>query len=219
MTLDEFKKNYYLFDPAPFGRIFTFIDFGNVRPWAKDFWPVENKNKICVEISIDKLAGLCGLVNPARMFFYYGHFRQNEAYPIGDNINTKYRSSIFRIDKARKAGFTVRTKEVKMIPNYDETGTYLGKIPKCNFDVEITMDAILKMDKYDSIMLFSGDSDFGKLLSHLKSKGKKIIVVSQRDRMSFELEQVNDHFIPAETLKNLLSYENKNNTPPLRAEE
>lgn len=219
MTLEEFQKNYYLFNPEPYGRIFTLVDFGNVRPWAKDFWPEENKYKICVEIDIQKLALLCNLIKPARKFFYYGHFRLDVGYPIGDQRNAKYRSSIFRIDKASKAGFTVRTKELKMIPNYDEDGNFLGKIAKCNFDVEIAMDAILKIQKYDTIMLFSGDSDFGGLLEYLKSKGKKIIIVSTRDRMSKELEQVKDHFVATETLKNLLRYDNKNNTPPLRAEE
>jgi len=219
MKIEEFKRDYYLFNPEPYGRIFTLVDFGNVRPWAKDFWPEENKYKLCVEIDIIKLGSLCDLVAPERKFFYYGHFHLNEEFPIEDDRNSKYRSSIFRIDKARKAGFTVRTKDLKMIPNYDEVGNFMGKTAKCNFDVEMTMDAITKIHRYDTLMLFSGDSDFGELLKYLKSKDKKVIIVSTRDRMSKELEEVKDHFIPAEPLKELLKYDNKNSTPPLRAEE
>lgn len=96
-----------------------------------------------------------------------------------------------------------------MIPHYDEEGKFIGKIPKCNFDVEMTMDMLTKVHKYDTAMIFSGDSDFGNLLEYLKVKGKKIIIVSTRNRMSTELQAVADKFIPAETLKNMLKYENK----------
>lgn len=218
MDLEVFKRDYYLFDPKDFGRIFIFVDFGNVRPWAKNFWPEENKYKISVEIDIEKLASVCNLVNPVSKFFYYGYFKSEENLSQNQETRNRHNGSIFRIDKARKSGFTARTKEIKMIPHYDEQGTYMGKIPKCNFDVEITMDMIIKLDKYDTVVLFSGDSDFGTLLEYLKSKGKKIVVVSTRDRMSSELESVADKFIPAETMKNLLDYHNKKDTPPVKAE-
>src|SRR3989344_2090037 len=106
MNLDEMKTSYFLFDPKLFGRIFAFVDFGNVR----------------------------------------------------------HDNSVFRIDKARKNGFKVITKETKMIPQYDENGKFVGKFPKCNFDVEITMDILMSLENYDTVMLFSADSDFGGLL-------------------------------------------------------
>lgn len=218
MDLKEFGGKYYFFDPKEFGRIFVFIDFGNVRPWAKEFWPEENKFRICVEIDIKKLSDMCNWIKPQEKFFYYGYFPGNKNLSPKDPVNIKHSKSIFRIDKARKSGFQTRQKEIKMIPHYNEEGKYLGKIPKCNFDVEITMDAIRKMEAYETIVLFSGDSDFGRLLDYLKSKGKKIIIVSTRSRMSTELQEVADKFIPAETLKELLRYDNNNNTPPLRAE-
>jgi len=105
-----------------------------------------------------------------------------------------------------------------MIPQYDENGKFVGKFPKCNFDVEITMDILMSLENYDTVMLFSGDSDFGGLLKYVKSLGKKIIIVCTRNRMSTELEEVANKFIPAETLAVFLKYERKNNTPPLRAE-
>ena len=75
-----------------------------------------------------------------------------------------------------------------------------------------------KIEKYDTVMIFSGDSDFGGLLGYLKSKGKKVIVVCTRNRMSSELEKVASRFVGGESLKDFLSYIPKNNTPPLRAE-
>jgi uncharacterized LabA/DUF88 family protein len=206
VDLHEFKTSHYLFDPKDFGRIFAYVDFGNVRPWAKDLWPEENKFKISVEVDIAKLAEICDWVSPHMKFFYYGHFGKDQGLE-------KYNKSVWRIDKAEKAGFRVKTKPVKMIPHYDEDGSFAGKFPKCNFDVEMTMAMLQKIDKYDTVMLFSGDSDFGGLLSYLKSKGKKIIIVCTRNRMSRELETVADKFIPAESLSSFLKYTPKIHPP------
>ncbi len=218
MNLDELKTSRYLFDPKDFGRIFVFVDFGNVRPWAKDLWAEENKYRLSIEIDIEKLANVCNWVSPTKKFFYYGHFKKPDDSVRDSDLEEKHRKSIFRIDKAEKSGFQVKTKEIKMIPYYDDVGKYVGKFPKCNFDVEITMTILQKMEKYDTAMIFSGDSDFGGLLGYIKNKGKKVIVVCTRNRMSKELEGVADTFVPAETLKDFLAYVPKNNTPPLRAE-
>lgn len=217
MDFSEFKAKYYFFEPNSFGNIFAFVDFGNVRHWAKDFWPEENKYRLCKEIDIEKLAEICEWVNPEKKFFYYGYFPENPEVADNHPMNLKYKSSIFRINKARKSGFLTKQKEVKMIPTYDDAGKFISKIPKCNFDVEITMDIITKLNKYDAVMLFSGDSDFGGLLSYIKEKGKKVIIICTRNRMSKELQKVADKFIPAETLKEFLAYDNKN-TPPFQAE-
>lgn len=212
MEIEKFKASYYFFEANLFGRIFVFIDFGNVRPWAKELWPEENKFRFCTEIDIAKLANVCDWVEPAKKLFYYGHYAARPALPQNNQWNAKSGSSVFRIDRAKKAGFLVKTKEIKMIAHYDEDGHFMGKTPKCNFDVEMAMDMLLKINKYDTVMLFSGDSDFSGLLSHLKNKGKKIVIVCTRPRMSTELSAVADKIIPAETLKEFLRYEK--NTPP-----
>ncbi len=210
MDLQDLKHEHfqkcYLFKAEDYGRIFTFIDFGNVRPWAKDFWPEENKFKISIEVDITKLAEVCNTVSPVKKFFYYGHFSEDQG-------KDKHNKSVWRIDKAGRAGFQVKTKPIKMIPHYDEDGTFVGKFPKCNFDVEMTMTMLQKIDKYDTVMLFSGDSDFGGLLGYLKSKGKKVIIVCTRNRMSKELQSVADKFIPAENLAQFLQYNLKTNQP------
>src|SRR3990167_7845353 len=58
----------------------------------------------------------------------------------------------------------------------DGQGRYI-EIPKSNFDVEISVDAIRTIKQYDTFCLFSGDSDFTYLSQFLKRKGKKIIVI------------------------------------------
>ncbi len=219
MDFNGLGASYYLFDPTNFGRIYIFVDFGNVRPWAKDLWQEENKFTLTNEIDIKKLADVCEWVSPERKFFYYGYYAEQPKLDKDHPLNIKYRNSIFRIDKATKSGFTTVQKEIKMVPHYDEAGKFIGKFPKCNFDVELTMDMLLKIEKYDTAVLFSGDSDFDKILGYLKNKGKKIIVACTRNRMSTELEEVSDKIIPVESLKSLLLFERKNNTPSLLARE
>lgn len=51
-------------------------------------------------------------------------------------------------------------------------------------------------------------ADFGRVLSYLKSKGKKVVVLCTRNRMSRELQIVADVFVPAETLSSFLKLEN-----------
>lgn len=218
MNLNEIKRDYYLFNPREYGRIFVFVDFGNVRHWAKSFWPEENKEHLKRELDIEKIAIISEWVTPVKKFFYYGHWAENKKFPPEHPENDKFRQSIYRIDKATKAGFTTRTKEIKTIDKFDENGRFLNKFPKCNFDVEITMDMILKIEKYDSIFLWSGDSDFDGLLKYLKSKGKKTIAICARDFASEELRVSCDLFLPADPLKEQLEYTHKTSTPDLRRE-
>lgn len=48
---------------------------------------------------------------------------------------------------------------------------------KCDFDVEITQDALNMIDNYDTLLLFSGDGDYFALTEDLIKKGKKVILV------------------------------------------
>ena len=205
-TSEEFKAGYYLFNPKQYGRIFVFVDFSNVRQWAKSFWPEDNKNFIKKEIDIKKLSEVIEWIKPEKKFFYYGYYQEYLDLSTNHRLNIKYRSSIYRIDKARKSGFKTRQKIVKMIKRFDDEGRYLGEQPKCNFDVEITKDIILKMDKYDTIFLWTGDSDFSVLFSYLRDKEKKIITICTRNFISSELRDGSDLYIPADPLKNFLEY-------------
>jgi len=220
MDLVEFNRNYYLFNPKEYGRIFVFVDFSNVRHWAQSFWPADNKEYFKREIDIEKIAEICNWINPIKKYFYYGHYKEYLELPSFHELNIKYRQSIYRIDKARKAGFTPRTKDIKEIDNFSFDGKFLGKINKCNFDIEIAMDIILKINKYDTIFLWSGDSDFDILFKYLESKKKKIITICARAFASDEIRESSSLFIPADPLKNCLEYTPPNkNTPPIKSGE
>jgi uncharacterized LabA/DUF88 family protein len=204
VDLQTLRRDTFLFNPKDYGTIFAFVDFSNVRYWAKSFWPEDNRERLTREIDIEKVAHMVDMVGTTEKLFYYGHYKAMPHIPPEHPSNVPYRNSIFRIDKARKAGFKVRTKDIKTIDTYDDTGKRQGQIHKCNFDVEITMDMIKQLPKYDTVFLWSGDSDFGPLLAYLKSKGKKVVTVCARDFASSELQRVSDRFIPADSLRDQL---------------
>jgi len=86
--------------------------------------------------------------------------------------------------KALKAlGITVRTKPIGRV--YDASSGQMKH--KCNFDVELTIDALDTVEKYKVFLLASGDGDFAKLVRHLKGKYKKTVVISHKQRTSHQL--------------------------------
>ena len=91
------------------------------------------------------------------------------------------KKAYFRALKA--LGFTVRSKPIGRV--YDSSA---GKMKhKCNFDVELTIDALDTLREYEVFLLASGDGDFAKLVRYLKGKYKKTVVISHRQRTSQQL--------------------------------
>lgn len=83
-------------------------------------------------------------------------------------------------------GFTVRKKELKRISIITKDGESI--IEKGNMDVEMTIDTIHNMDRYNIAILFSGDADFLALINYLKNSGKKVYIFSSKDNISHELK-------------------------------
>ena len=82
-------------------------------------------------------------------------------------------------------GFVVRKKELKRISIITKQGEAVQE--KGNMDVEITIDAIHHMKKYDTAVFFSGDSDFLALLTYFRNGKKKVYVFSSKNNISEEL--------------------------------
>ncbi|MEJ0054028.1 MAG: NYN domain-containing protein [bacterium] len=220
MQLSELQGNLYrdtyLFDPVSYGRIFAFVDFANVRHWAKSFWPIENRLFLQKEIDISKVGKVIDTVKPSRKFFYYGYHREHPELSAQHELNKKHRKSWYRIAKAQDCGFSTRQKEIKEINDFDEDGKFVGVRRKCNFDIEMAMDMLRHVEQYDTVFLRSGDSDFHKLLLYLKEKKKKqVITVCARDFVSKEVDECSDLFIPADPFKDILEYV-KDTSPGLR---
>lgn len=96
-------------------------------------------------------------------------------------------------------GFTVRKKELKRIFITTEDGE--GIEEKGNMDVEITIDAVHNIKKYDVAVLFSGDSDFLALVTYLRRAGKKVYIFSSKNNISEELRTGGDGYFDVLKIK------------------
>ncbi|MFH1048137.1 MAG: NYN domain-containing protein [Patescibacteria group bacterium] len=166
----DFLKN----DGIKQNTVFVFIDASNV--WnavksAKKFIEYKNlknyfkKNLNAVKVEI----------------FYY------DAYPKDGtrdyDLSGKHR---FFTYLKKGLGFTVRKKELKRISIINGNGESI--LEKGNMDVEMTIDVIHNIDKYDIAVLFSGDADFLALVSYIKNRDKKVYIYSSKDNISRELK-------------------------------
>lgn len=102
-------------------------------------------------------------------------------------------------------GYKVVTKHINSI--YDNFSGQM--INKCNFDVELTINAIENIDNYEIFILASGDGDFIKLLKFLKGKFKKTIIISDKDRINTDLGKTANQTIFLEDIKDKIAYYKK----------
>lgn len=96
-------------------------------------------------------------------------------------------------------GFEVRKKELKRISVIDEHGESIEE--KGNMDVEITIDAMYHQNKYQTVILFTGDSDFLALVTHLRSVNKKVYIFSSKNNVSQELRTGGDGYFDVLEIK------------------
>lgn len=207
MDLEEFKLTTLRIDKEKFGRIFSFVDFGNVNYWYEEDIRGydrrvldENKKNI---VDIEKLSLFVNLFSARKMFYYGVDLRKKSTWHINS--------------LAKNNNFDVIAKPIQWVKNYlnielsgdeikknkriqkDECGFYL-EIPKCNFDVELTIDVLRLMTYFDTLALFSGDSDFAALLRYLKVHGKKVILFYS-GRISHRIKDRADLLINAQEIK------------------
>lgn len=143
------------------GKVYVFIDAANIFYAQKTL-----KWRISYKKLIDYFKRECDI---GHCFIYTGKM-------TGDINQQRF------LDMLDINGFVVRTKEIKKI--YTNKG--LEK-KKCNFDVEMTLDIIATIPKFDTAVLISGDSDFAPVIDKLKLEGKRVIVISTRGHISKEL--------------------------------
>ncbi len=205
MDLKDFKLQTLGIDKERFGRIFSFVDYGNVNYWydkdrrGNDGIELIKNQKLIIDI--EKLASFATLFSEQKRFYYGWNNRKKSNWHIAI--------------KAEKFGFIKITKPIQFIKHYltevelnnnstfalkeNLSGKYI-EIPKSNFDVEVSVDALRLMDKFDTFCIFSGDSDFTYLVQYLKRKGKKIIVIAS-GQVFHTLKDLADLYINAQTVK------------------
>jgi len=89
-------------------------------------------------------------------------------------------------------GFIVRKKELKQIKIMTSAGESIEE--KGNMDVEMTIDAVNLVNKYNIAVLFTGDSDFLALVSYIKNRHKKVYIYSSQNNISSELRTGGDGY-------------------------
>jgi len=100
--------------------------------------------------------------------------------------------------------FKLITKPLKKIREHfiDEDGHIAENIKlKGNFDVEITRDILLDNDMYENLILLSGDSDFAVLKKNWVEKGHKLLLITSRKTMAWELKMVAEKVLFLEDVK------------------
>lgn len=209
MDLTELKKQYVIaeelgIDPS-YGRILTIIDFGNVDYWfEEDTQDADNKaipEDEKLSIDLEKLHQFTLLLSDHARF-YYGHDPQNDSLRfIGAAKHFFGKNRVFT-KPIQKVRHHLRAEEIPVNTRttfVDAEGIYI-QLPKCNFDVEITVDAIRLKENYDTLALFSGDADFVSLARFLRKNDKKVILF-KAGHITSDLRNATDKVINAQNIK------------------
>lgn len=213
MDLYELKKKRIrdgLGIVAEFGRIISFVDFGNVNYWfaddrqSPDGATLSGDQRLVIDIA--KLKEFADLFSED-VRFYYGHDPVNQKslrfIQALRGIYGKHRVFTKPMQKIRHhlngAESAANTRET----HRDREGVYIY-VPKCNFDVEIAVDAIKLADRYDAFCLFSSDADFVHLARYLKSRGKKVILI-KGGHVVWQLKAVTDLAVSAQAIKQYIA--------------
>ncbi len=142
--------------------IYVFIDASNLWQAQKAKGKFFDYEKLPAYLK----SKFCG--DNIRVFYY-------TAYPADGtrsySIDNKHKFFTFL---KKGLGFAVIKKELKRIHIATENGDAIKE--KGNMDVEIAIDALHHIDKYDIAVLFSGDADFLALVSYIKNRGKEIYI-------------------------------------------
>ncbi len=166
--MTKFSNNKIIINWQHLGRVLVIIDAANL---------VKSVDSFAMRVHNRKLI---------RFFQQYNKLIGVRYYTV--SVNGK-RFSDFAASMERY-GYYLITKPLKKI--FDRKKQKI--IPKANFDVEIAVDVMDYLAKFDTLILFSGDSDFNYLILRLKIKGKKVLVFSTRYHVAHELVENCDRY-------------------------
>lgn len=182
MDQNEFILQNLEIDKQKFGKIYSFVDFGNVNSWFKrseePFRGKILKKDERLSVDIIKLGEFIDLYS-SKKFFYYGVDPKRDGSKHIQKLarkDARFKTISKFIQRIKHyIGKDEYSEEERKILSEDSRGAYV-EIPKCNFDVEMTVDVLRHINEYDTLAIFTSDSDFAYLLSYLKQKGKKVIL-------------------------------------------
>jgi len=181
MDLKEFKLKNLGIEPKIYKNIYTFVDFGNVNYWfeydEKDYDDNKLSEDTKLAVDVKKLADFIDLFSIHKRFYFGIDDQRTQSLTIIAKARKYFKTIAKPIQRIKhylkKEEIKTNTREI----NKDSKGKYI-LIPKCNFDVEICIDAFRLLDKYDTFCLFSSDADFAYLVEFLHHQNKRVILFS-----------------------------------------
>ena len=160
------------------GKVAVYIDASNMFYSQRTLkWNIDYKKLI------NYLKQECTIINAT---IYFGK-------KLNDQKQEKF------LKKLISFGYIVKTRQVKYIKTKDGSSKMKG-----NLDAEMIVDMITQKDTYDSLLLFSGDSDFGVVRDYIKSQKKRVLVASVKGHVAKELLE-KAKFINLKQLKDKIS--------------
>ncbi len=167
--------------------MYVFID-------ASNLWAVQKTKGQLFDLA--KLVGYLKTKHTAQVLkvYYYDAYPRQETRTY--SVAGKFQFYVF-LEKALK--FVVRKKPLKQIKVPTPEGYIIEE--KGNMDVEMAIDIVNQVGKYDQAILFSGDSDFLALARFARNKGKKVFIYSSRNNVSTELRTGADGYTDVLTIE------------------
>lgn len=152
------------------GNCVVYLDWANVHGWSKS---------------------LKREVDPERLFTYLKSYSQIERINLYFGTDKHPKSKAF-IQKVKKIGFSVTTKQVKYITIFGEDTKKKFKFRKCDFDMETCIDVHRDLAaEAEGFIFFTGDGDFEPLYKLLIQKHKQVIVVYMHGHLGREIYRMN----------------------------
>lgn len=198
------------------GKTLVLIDWANVYGWHES---------------------LAWKISPRKLYSHFKRYKEIEEIRFYFGKDRHRKSKEF-LQKVRRMGFTVVSKDVKYVPvtldkshfrklfegirenfvqlkltkdQQEKLLEIIGRTVfrrKCDFDVEVTMDVQRLIDKFDALILFSGDGDYAPVLKYCLKGGKQVIVVFASGHLGKEIRNLEEERIflcPVNRLKENIS--------------
>ncbi len=161
-------------------RVAVFID-------ASNLWAVQKAKSRMLDLAkLKKHLKAQHAASNIKIYYY-------DAYPLPEtrdhDVSGKHRFYVY-LEKA--LGFIVRKRPLKQIRIETARGIVVEE--KGNMDVELSIDVVNQIKKYEEAVLFTGDSDFLALIRFIHGRDKKVFVYSSRNNVSTELRTGGDGY-------------------------
>lgn len=170
------------------GKTYVFIDAANLERSVQDMWV--NPKDVPDEFRkypADELRWRVDYNKFSQFFKGICDLRDIRFYSANFNTDSHFNFLWFL---KKRLNFKLNTKPLKEYNDHTDAHPHR----KANFDVEIAVDTVHKLNDYKTFILFSGDCDFEYLLKFLRGQGKICIVFSRTGHVAKELPPAANHY-------------------------